>query len=202
VVVVAGTFAVAQQAEKPATPPVGEMKLPPGWTPEDMQACMRAGTPGEMHDFLKKQAGTWTGKTHMWMGPDATEPAVSDCTSTITVLMDGRFTQCELKGEMPGMGPYTGLGITGYDNVSQRFVGNWIDNHGSGIMNGVGELSGDGKVLTWTYTYNCPINKKPAIMRQVETYTSESAMTLESFCTDPKSGKEYKCMKIEFTRKS
>ena len=27
-------------------------------------------------------------------------------------------------------------------------------------MNGTGELSDDGKTMTWKYTFNCPITKK------------------------------------------
>jgi len=134
------------------------------------------------------------------MAPD-TEPMTTECTSTITALMDGRYTKCDLAGDMPGMGPFNGMGITGYDNVSQKFVGTWIDNHGTGIMQGTGELSADGKTMTWNYTYNCPMTKKPAVMRQVETMTGAKTMTMEMFANDPKSGKEFKMLRIEFTKK-
>lgn len=77
-----------------------------------------------------------------------------------------------------------------------------MDNCGTGIMNGSGELSSDGKTMTWKYTYNCPITKQPTVMRQVETTTGPNAKTLEMFGADPKSGKEYKMMLIEYTRKS
>lgn len=187
------------QADKQAAQQ-GEMPLPPGWTMEDMQACMMAGAPGKMHEFLKKQEGVWEGKTQMWMGPGESEPMRSDCTGTNTVIMDGRYMKSEIVGEMPGMGTFNGFGLVGYDNVSQKFVGTWIDNHSTGIMQGVGEMSEDGKTLNWKYTYNCPITKKQTVMRQVETY-GNNTMKMEAFVTDPKSGKEYKCMVIEFTRK-
>ena len=186
---------------KNASAPRDEVKLPPGWTEADMQACMLAGTPGEMHAHLAEAAGTWEGKTSMWMAP-GTEPMTSECTSTIKVAMDGRFTQCEMKGEMPGMGPYQGFGIYGFDNVAQKFVSVWIDNHGTGVMNGVGELSADRKTTTWRYTYNCPMTKKPGVMREVERITGPTTKTLEMFGTDPKSGVEYKMMHIDFTKKS
>ena len=47
------------------------MQLPPGWTAEDMQAMMAAGTPGKMHEHLAKDVGMWQGKTTMWMAPGA-----------------------------------------------------------------------------------------------------------------------------------
>lgn len=177
----------------------GEHQLPAGWTEADMKACMEAGTPGKMHEMLAEKVGVWTGTTQMWMGPD-TEPMTSKCTATITKIMDGRFTQCEFKGEMPGMGPFTGMGICGYDNTQQKFVSNWIDNHGTGIMNATGEMSKDGKTLTMTYNYTCPVTKKPTTMREVQTTTGPNAMTMEMFGNDPKSGKEFKMMRIEYTR--
>lgn len=177
-----------------------EMKLPAGWTMEDMQACMDAGTLGDMHKELAKGTGQWTGKTTQWMAPGA-DPVYSECTNTVTMVMDGRFQKCEFNGEMPGMGPFTGLGYQGYDNVSKKFVSTWMDNMGTGIMFGTGERSADGKAITWTYTANCPLTKKPTTMREVQRFLGDKSMTMEMHCTDPKTGKEFKCMEIELTRK-
>jgi len=106
-----------------------------------------------------------------------------------------------MAGVMPGMGPYNGFAIYGFDNVAQKFQGTWIDNCGTGMAIGTGELSSDGKKLTWNYTYTCPIAKKSATMREIETITSPTTKTLETWSTDPKSGKEFKMMVIEFTKK-
>jgi len=197
-----GSLAMGEPAKdmKPAGQPA-EMQLPPGWTPEDMQACMIAGTPGKQHQMLASGAGSWTGKNQMWMAPGM--PAItSESTAMVTPAMDGRFTKCEFKGDMPGMGPFSGFGIYGFDNVSQKFVSTWIDNMGTGMMQGTGEASADGKVITWNYTYNCPITKKPTKMREIETITGPNSKTLEMWGIDPKSGKEFKSMFIEMTRKS
>jgi hypothetical protein len=178
-----------------------EFKLPPGWTMEDMEACMLAGTPGEEHKKLAEAAGTWQGKVTMWMAPDTEPMPSSECTATITPIMDGRFTKCEWSGEMPGMGPYNGFGLYGFDNVTKKYTAIWIDNHGTGMMQGEGERSAGGKVLTLTYTHSCPITKKPAEIRSVETVTGPNTKTLEMFATEPKSGKEYKMMRAELTKK-
>lgn len=207
---VVGSFAVAEPAKDAgavAGAAVGgaqqqqQMQLPPGWTMADMQACIDAGTPGPMHQWLAKGAGTWNGKTTMWMYPGS-EPMVSECKSVVTAVMDGRYVKCEMSGEMPGMGPFTGFGLYGYDNVAGKFVSTWVDNQSSGIMNGTGELSSDGKVLTWNFSYMCPVTKKPTVMREVETITGENSKTLEMWTVEPKSGKEYQMCRIEFTRKA
>jgi hypothetical protein len=46
--------------------------------------------------------------------------------------MDGRFIKLEMEGDMPGMGPFHGFGLYGYDNVSQKYQATWIDNCGRG----------------------------------------------------------------------
>ena len=198
-VIAVGSIAIADPPKGQGSSIPPELKLPPGWTQADMQACIAAGTPGKMHELLAKSVGTWRGDVTMWMYPGA-EPVTSDCTVTVTSIMDGRFTRVEHAGEIPGMGPYRGLGINGFDNVSQKFVSTWIDNHSTSLASGAGKLTDDGKVLTWNYTFSCPVTQKPATMRQVETFTGPDAKTLEMFMTDPQSGKEYKMMSIEFHR--
>jgi hypothetical protein len=183
---------------KPSGQP--EFKLPPGWTADDMKACMLAGTPGKMHERLAKGSGKWEGKNTMWMFPGA-DPIKSDCSSIVTPMMEGRFTKCEMAGDMPGMGPYNGIAIYGFDNVSQKFVCTMIDNHNTGMMNGTGELSSDGTTITWNFTFSCPITGKPAVMRQIEKITGPDTMSLEMFAADPKSGKEFKMMAIDFMKK-
>ncbi|MCC6678057.1 MAG: DUF1579 domain-containing protein [Phycisphaerales bacterium] len=195
---VAASLSFAEPPKDKAAQP-GEHQLPPGWTEADMKACMDAGTPGEMQKWLTEGAGVWTGKQKMWMAPD-TEAMASEVTMTITPIMEGRFVKCEFKGDIPGMGPYTGVGITGYDNVSRTFQGTWIDNHSTGIMMGKAELSSDNKTLTWSYDYSCPITQKTAKMREIDKITGKDTRTMEMWGLEPKSGKEYKMMEISFTR--
>ena len=177
-----------------------EPKLPPGWTEEEFKAFVAAATPGKMHEFLAQEVGQWHGKNTIWAGPGA-EPVEIDAQSKVTSLMDGRFTQCEMAGEMPGMGPYRGLALYGFDNISQKFVSTWIDNMSTSVATGEGELSPDGKTLTWTYHCNCPLQRKPIVLRQVEKITGPGKKTLEMFGPDHKTGKEYKMMRIELTKK-
>ncbi len=197
---IAGAIAIATEPEDKSPGGKPELKLPAGWTAADMEACQQAATPGKMHERLARDAGVWHGKNTMWMSPES-EPVPTESTTKITTLFGGRYLQQEMAGEMPGMGPYKGLAISGYDNVSQKFVSTWIDNCGTGLAIGEGTLSADGKVLTWKFTYNCPIQKKPVVMRQVETATGADTKTVELFAADPKTGKEYKMMRIESARK-
>ena len=114
--------------------------------------------------------------------------------------MDGRYTKVETQGEIPNMGPFQGFGIYGFNNVTRQFVASWVDNCGTGIMHATGDLSSDRKVLTMTYTYNCPIRKGPAKMREVQTHKDDNHSTLEMFATDPRTGKEFRMMELSMHR--
>lgn len=188
-----------KDAAKPQPGGAPAMQLPPGVTEADMAACTLAATPGSMHEHLAKAAGTWSGKNKMWMSSEMKDPVLSDSTTVVTPIMDGRFVKVEASGDMMGM-PFSGLGINGYDNVSQKFQSTWIDNCGTTMMTGTGTLSADGKTMTWIYNYTCPITKKPVTMRQVEHITGENTMTLEMFGADPHTGKEFKMIEIANTR--
>lgn len=176
------------------------MQLPKGWTQDDMQACMMAGTPGEEHADLMKLAGTWVSDERMRMGPDMPEMP-STGTWTMTSILDGRYLQLDAAGEIPGMGPYKGLGLMGFDNVSQKYVATYVDQMSTGMMHGEGKMSADGKTLTINYTFNCPITKKKGVFREVLRFDGSNKMHVEMFMKDPKSGKEYTCMTAELTRK-
>jgi hypothetical protein len=195
----------SKPGDKPAAPghaaqPAGqpEFQLPPGWTAEDMAKCEAAGTPGAQHQRLTGDAGVWSGKTKMWMGPN-TQAIESTCSSTITPILDGRFVKCEMKGDMMGM-PFNGLGFYGFDNVTQKYQGTWMDNCGTTMMQGTGELSSSGDTLTWTYKYTCPISGKPVTLREVQKTTGKDTKYTEMFGIDPKTGKEFKMMEFTLTR--
>jgi hypothetical protein len=209
-------FAQSPRENKPATKPATPAApahahdhqlppTPPGWTDEEwgshLMACHEASVPGPMHEFLAQGVGVWHGKNSLWMYEGA-EPMKSECVTTTTALMDGRFFKSETSGEMPGMGPFIGFGLYGFDNATQKFQSTWIDNCGTGMMTGTGDLSSDGTTLTWNYLYNCPSTKKPQPFRIVERHNGKDSFSLEMHTNDMKTGKEFKLMQIDYTRKT
>jgi hypothetical protein len=117
-----------------------------------MQACIEAGTPGEQHKVLAQTVGVWRGQTQMYVDPNA-GPARGTCTWTVTSIYDGRYIKTDLEAELPGFeGGFSGVGYAGFDNVSQKYVGTWLDSHSTGIMNGTAEVttSSDSNATTFT----------------------------------------------------
>jgi len=197
-VAVSGSIALANHQDRPGSPPEQPPPLPPGWTQEDMQKCIEAGTPGEMQAWLAEGVGVWRGTAKSWMAPN-TEPVECELTSTCTPLYDGRYIKCEIKGESP-MGVFEGQGFYGFDNTTETFQSSWIDNMSTGIYCGTGERTSDGTSIEWNYSYTCPITNKKTTLREVETITGENTRTFEMYGIDPKSGREFKMMEVNFTR--
>lgn len=175
-------------------------------SPPDMQAMMEnwttAMTPGPQHAYLAKSVGTWEGTVTMWMDPSM-PPSVSNCTTVITSVMGGRYTHGTTSG-LVSMGeasaPFEGMGLYGYDNVQKKFQSVWIDNMGTGMMTGVGDLSADGKVLTWAMTMADPMTGKITTSREVDTQIDANTHVMEMFTAGP-DGKEFRTMEIRYYRK-
>jgi hypothetical protein len=175
---------------------------PPKMTAEQqaqMEKMMKAATPGPQHEVLKKMAGEWNAKVKFQADPS--QPwQESASTSTITMLMDGRYCQEVVSGQMMG-GPFSGVGITGYDNVIGKYVGTWIDNMGTGIETMQGTADASGKVITWSATMSDPVTGKPSKNRMVTTIADDDHHTVDMYTVPPGAKKEMKTMTIEYTRK-
>lgn len=167
----------------------------------DPQAMMevydKLAAPGEQHKQLASLAGSWTTKTKEWMEPN--KPAVESTGSAETkMLLEGRFLQQELTGQMMGK-PFSGIEIVAYDNLLKRYVTNWMSNMGTGIFMMEGTASSDGKTITLKGQHAEPgggYMKHRAIWKIVDSNTQ----TFEMYGTHH-GGKEWKMMETTYTRK-
>jgi hypothetical protein len=179
----------------------GGTKLASTSPEQDMQIYMQSGMPGEMHKMMADGVGNWTTTNTMWMAPDA-PPMVTKGSAVTKMSMDGRFAVTEVTSPMGEGMSMTGISTMGYDNVQKKFVGTWIDNMGSGIMQGVGTPSQGGKRIEWVYTYSCPITNSQRTMREIHTRPDKDTLIIESFAKDPRTNKEMQCMRMEAKRAS
>jgi hypothetical protein len=164
-----------------------------------MDKMMKAATPGPQHAMLAKMAGEWNASVKFMMDP-AQGWQESQSTSTVTSLMDGRYCQEVTNGQMMGM-PFSGQGLTGFDNVTGKYVSTWIDNMGTGIMTSVGTADASGKVITWVGTMSDPVTGKMTKERMITTIVDDNHHTFEMYSVPPGQKKEMKTMTIEYTRK-
>ncbi len=124
-----------------------------------MEMCAKAGQPGEQHNQMKELVGTWDAKTKMWMDPSA-PPTEGKGTAKWRSIFDGRYVIVDWEGDSP-MGPFQGMGISGYDNVAKKYVDIWLDSMSTGIMYSWGTADPSGKTITFEGEYHDPMTGKP-----------------------------------------
>ena len=92
---------------------------------------------------------------------------------------------------------FKGMGIEGYDNAKQKFVGSWIDNMGTGIQFSDGTYDPATKTLTYTSEIEMMPGMKTPV-REVLKIADKDHMMLEWYETH--GGQEKKTMEINYTR--
>ena len=162
-----------------------------------METYKKLSVPGEPHQQLASLAGSWTTTTKEWMDPNK-PPMESTGSVEMKTLLDGRFLQQEFTGEMMGQ-PYSGIGISGYDNLRKRYVSTWIDSMGTGIFVMEGTASADGKTITLKGQHDVP-GGGHMTHRALWKLIDANTQTFEMYGTH-EHGKEMKVMEILYSRK-
>lgn len=162
-----------------------------------MEMYQKLATPGEPHKQLASLAGSWITKTKEWMEPGK-PPTEAAGSAEMKMLLDGRFLQQDFTSEMMGQ-PYTGMGITGYDNLRKKYVSIWLDTMGTGpfMMEGTG--SADGKTITLKGQHTEP-GVGHMTHRAVWKIVDSNTQTFDMWGNHG-GGKEMKVMEIVYTRK-
>ena len=195
------SLALAQEATKPKTAGAAGAKAsaaPQKMDPQAMEAMMeKMAAPGPNHERFKKMAGEWN-LTVKWTMDPSRPMQETKSTSTITTLMDGRYSQEQSTGEMQGK-PFSGLGLTGYDNVLKKYVSTWIDNMGTGIMMSHGTPDASGQVVNWTGSMMDPATGKMSAYRMVTRDVDADHHVMEMYVKGPE-GKEFKTLEITYER--
>ena len=169
--------------------------------PMDEQAMMetykKLATPGEPHKLFESLAGSWTTATKEWMEPGK-PPMESTGSVEMKMMLDGRFLQQDFSGNMMGQ-PYSGVGISGYDNLRNRYVTTWMDTMSTGMFTMEGTASADGKTITLRGQHAEP-GGGHMTHRAVWTIVDNNTQTFDMFGAHA-GGKEMKMMEITYTRK-
>jgi len=162
-----------------------------------MEAWKKLATPGEPHKQFESLAGSWTTQTKEWMEPGKPPTEVSG-SADMKMLLGGRYLQQEFNSEMMGQ-PYTGMGITGYDNLRKKYVSIWLDTMGTGPFMMEGTASADGKTIALKGQH-AALGGGHMTHRAVWKIVDSNTQTFEMYGTH-QGGKEMKMMEIAYTRK-
>lgn len=166
---------------------------------EMMEQWMKYSTPGAPHQLLASQAGKWKYTSKMWESAES-KPEESTGTSTMKMILGGRFLYQEVKGKAMGR-PFDGIGITGYNNLTEKYESTWMDSMSTGVMHGEGTYDASTKTLKDSGEYTCPASKD-----KTQKYRSEWRMidannsTFTMWGPDMLSGQEFKMMEMTYRR--
>jgi len=184
------------QGDKPASNSMPA--APPAMGGPEMEAMMKAMSPGEHHKPLQRYVGDWTYTMKMWMAPG--QPATeSGGTVHAESILGGRYIQSVYKGEFMGQ-PFEGRSTDGYDNLAKQYVSSWVDNAGTGIMSSTGSCDASCKSLTYTASMMDPMSGKKIDTKQVITWSDDNHYKMEMFMVGP-GGESVKSMEVSAKRK-
>jgi hypothetical protein len=188
-----------------ATQPTSATGQPPN-PQEMMKQMMEMSKLNENHKLLADMNGNWNYTIKFWMNPDpSAPPQQSKGTATRKSVMGGRYVVMDVSGKMQMPGEdgkmkdmqFKGMGIEGYDNAKQKFVGSWIDNMGTGIQFSDGTYDPATKTLTYTSEIEMMPGMKTPV-REVLKIADKDHMMLEWYETH--GGQEKKTMEINYAR--
>lgn len=181
----------------------------PAWSQEPapakddpMQAMMAAyaryGEIGKEHRLLHQRVGTWDVTVRMWMAPGS--PAEeSKGTSECRLILGGRYIQEKFESMVMGQ-PFSGLGLTGFDNIKKKYVSIWIDSMSTGIMTSEGVPAADGKSIEYVGDLPDPVANKYRQQRTVEYEEVAGRRRMEAFDVGS-DGKPFRSMEMVYIRR-
>ncbi len=120
----------------------------------------------------------------------------SSGTSKKAMIMDGRFLQEVMRGEMMGK-PFDGRATTAYDNTAGEFIGTWIDSMSTTVAIVKGQR--DGNTLEMYGEYLDPMSMVTMKVRYVSRLVDEDTHIFEYYMTVP-DAPETKSMAMEYKR--
>jgi hypothetical protein len=163
-----------------------------------MEVYRKLAAPGEPHKLLARMEGSWKTWSRSWC-ETGKAPEETTGVSEQKLVLGGRFLSQEFTGEMMGS-PFSGIGFTGYDNNTGKFVSTWMDTMGTGIYLFEGPVGADALSFTQKCHYNDPL-RGPMEWRAVTRVVDDNTLEFEMYGTVI-GGKEEKMVEMKYTRKA
>ena len=202
------TFARSQEGK----PGAAEMKQP---SAEEMQKMMErmkkwmeSIQPGKHHQTLDQFAGQWDTVTRMWMAGPGSPPTETKGVSDVKWVLGKRFLLEEHKGEMlfPDASgemkpvPYEGIGLWGYDNIRNLYVGSWASTAGTNLQMMSGSADPSGKLIRLFGEMDEPMLDVYGRLVKFETRVIDKDKHVFTIY-DLHAADDYKVVEITYTRK-
>lgn len=166
---------------------------------EMMKAWQDFSTPGPEHEWMAKSAGTWVCDSIAQFMDPSQPPTYAKGTDVTTMIMNGLYQMTDFTSTMMGM-PMKGHGIMGYDKMKKKFVMDWVDNMGSGIVRMEGDYDATSKILNMKGKQSDPTRKMETDIRQQIKFNDDGSYTMSMFGTGHDGKSEQKFMEGTFKK--
>ncbi len=175
---------------------------------EMMKKWKRASTPGEHHKHLQYFVGKWDTVMRMWMGGPGGPPTESKGQSEIKWVLDGHYLleESTIDVKMPDatgkMSTTTqkGMGLFGYDNFKNLYVGSWFSNVSTELITMRGTRDPTGKGFTYYGQMDEPmLDIYGREVKYVSRIVDDKNYVFEIY--DLHGGESYKVVEIAYARK-
>jgi hypothetical protein len=161
------------------------------------EAMLKAAQLGPQHAEFAKTVGTWKARVKNWNDPTQ-PPTESEGTTRYELALGGRYLVEHFSGEMPGMGPFDGMGIFAFNNITGEYQHVWMDSFSTGIFMSSGKPDADG-TCEMTGEMDNPLggDKLPCRMIMKEVSENERHFEMHGSMGGPEM---MKMMEIDYTR--
>lgn len=159
-----------------------------------------ASSVGEQHQRLSRLAGFWKVEQSLWLKPGESA-TVDPGVAILTMVLGGRHLRQELI--VNSKVPFTGLGYTGFDNVTGQYYTSWMDLNFTDIMVLRGNYDPADHRYTFTGMQSLEVPLRGAAVvgtpvRQTLQELSPDHFVVEYFET--RNGKEERVVRLDYTR--
>ncbi|MHC4990168.1 MAG: DUF1579 domain-containing protein [Planctomycetota bacterium] len=172
-----------------------------------MDEYMKSLQPGKPHRMLDSSIGKWDTVTKMWWGGPGAPPVETNGTAEREWVLDGRFVLDKHESEMmmPDASgnmkpiPWEGMGLTGFDNNRNVYIGTWADSISTHLLTMKGTASPDGRTFTMYGEMDEPmLGMYGRIVKYVTRVISDDKQVFEIY--DLAAGDDYKVVEVTYTR--
>ncbi|MFZ2323904.1 MAG: DUF1579 domain-containing protein [Ignavibacteriaceae bacterium] len=162
-----------------------------------MEAWQKSMVPGPEHKMIANMVGEWDAEITMWTDPSQ-PPEITKGAAVYESIFDGRYIIGYYDGITLGM-PFSGMNISGYDNVKKVFFSSLINNMGTGVMYLEGTYDKNSNTYNYSRETLDPMENKMKV-REVITIIDKDHSKFEMFVN--MGNDEMKSMEINYSRKS
>ena len=117
-----------------------------------------------------------------WEAPGQ-PPTVEKGTATRKMMLNGRVLGENVQSQMHGQ-PYSGHGMSGYDNVSGKYWNTWNDSMSTGLMVSEGVCDAKG-ACTFKGSWNDAVTKKKTLSRMTTRWPNPTTEVFEMYAPGP-----------------